>query len=273
MVIDLVSYPFANGREIQRERLSVLAELLDPGTFRHLDALGVGPGMRCLEVGAGDGSVAHWLCERVAPAGSVLAIDLDTTVLEEREHPDLEVRQHDLLGDELPEREFDLVHARLLLAWLSDPQEGLRRMLAALKPGGLLMVEEMDFTSVAPDPRLDPRTAAVFSRVIDAHHTILAEHHAFDIHRGRKLAGDLADAGLKRTGCEGRAWAWHGGQAGGRIWQLTLLQLREEIIASGLATADQVDTVLALCADPALRFMSPITMAAWGYQPPSPNPD
>lgn len=38
---------------------------------------------------------------RVAPTGSVLATDLDTTVLEQIEHPNLEVREHDLLADEL----------------------------------------------------------------------------------------------------------------------------------------------------------------------------
>ena len=81
----------------------------------------------------------------------MLATDLDTTVLRELERANLEVRTHDLRRDSLPEREFDLVHARLLLAWLADPDEGLRRMLAALKPGGCLLVEEMDFHTIAPD--------------------------------------------------------------------------------------------------------------------------
>jgi SAM-dependent methyltransferase len=271
MAVRQASYAFANAREVQRERLALLAELLDPGTFRLLGALGVRPGMRCLEVGAGAGSVVAWLCERVAPGGSVLATDLDGTVLRELEHPNLEVSEHDLLTDELPERQFDVVHARLLLAWLPDPEEGLRRILAALKPGGLLLVEEMDFISVAPDLRLDPRARAVFSCVIDAHNTILAGSHCFDPHYGRRLAGELAAAGLVNTGCEGRSWIWHGGGAGGRVWQLTLMQLRESIIASGLATTEELDAALALCADPALRFMSQITMAAWGWQPLSPS--
>ena len=113
----------------------------------------------------------------------MLATDLDTTVLRELKHPNLEVRVHDVLADELPERDFDLVHARLLLAWLTDPEEGLRRMLAALKPGGRLLVEEMDFHSIAPDAGLDPATQVLFKRVIDAHHWVLADQHAFTVLR------------------------------------------------------------------------------------------
>jgi trans-aconitate methyltransferase len=174
------TYAFENARAVQPERLRLLAAFLDDGTFGLLERLGVQPGWRCLEVGAGGGSVAAWLCDRTAPGGSVLATDLDTTVVRELEHPNLEVRVHDVLSDELPEREFDLVHARLVLAWLSDQGRGLQRMLAALKPGGWLLVEELDFRSVVPDAGLDPAMRALFERGIDAHLAVLAEGHAFD---------------------------------------------------------------------------------------------
>jgi len=38
----------------------------DPGTRELLDSLGVGSGWSCLEAGAGAGSIAAWLAERVA---------------------------------------------------------------------------------------------------------------------------------------------------------------------------------------------------------------
>ena len=123
----------------------------------------------------------------------MLATDIDTTVLRRLERPNLEVRVHDLLVDDLPEREFDLVHARLLLAWLADPEEGLRRMVRALKPGGGLLVEEMDFHTIALDAGLDPSTRTLFARVIDSHHAVLIEQHAFDPFCGRGL-----DRRLKR---------------------------------------------------------------------------
>jgi SAM-dependent methyltransferase len=261
------TYAFANARAVQPERLRLLSALLDDGTFRLLDRLGVQPWWRCLEVGAGGGSVAAWLCERTAPGGSVLATDLDTTVLRELELPNLEVRVHDVLADELPEREFDLIHARLLLAWLGTPQEGLRRMFAALKPGGCLLVEEMDFHSVVLCEGLDPSTRTLFTRVIDAHHAVLAEQHSFDPFYGRGLDAALSTAGFEQVQCEGRLSVWRGGQPGGTLWRLTLLQLREQLIADGRVTAADVDTVIDLCDDPRLEFMSQATIAAWGYRP------
>jgi SAM-dependent methyltransferase len=247
--------------------LRLLAELLDEGTFRLLDRLGVRSGWRCLEVGAGSGSVAAWLCEHTAPGGSVLATDLDTTVMQELELRNLEVRVHDVLTDDLPEQEFDLVHARLLLAWLANPELGLRRMVAALKPHGRLLVEEMDFHTIAPDAGLDPATRQLFIRVIEAHHAVLAEQHAFDPFCGRGLDRALSDAGLAHVESEGRLSIWRGGQPGGVIWRLTLSQLREELIAHGEVTEAEVDTVLSLCDDPRLAFMSQVTIAAWGHRP------
>jgi trans-aconitate methyltransferase len=43
----------------------------------------------------------------------------------------------------IPGARFNLVHARLQLAWLADPQDGLAQMAAALEPGGWLLAEEM----------------------------------------------------------------------------------------------------------------------------------
>lgn len=265
MGVDDATYAFANARAIQHERLRLLEALLDEGTFRLLgERVGVKPGWRCLEVGAGGGSVAGWLCDRVAPDGLVIATDLDTTVLSELERPNLEVRIHDIVSQELPEREFDLVHARLLLAWLSEPLAALRRMIAAVNPGGYLVSEEMDFVTVLPDPRLDARMQLMFSRVMAAHNTLLADQHAFDPLCGRRISGYLSDAGLVNVRSEGRVSMWQGGQPGGMVWRLTLIQLRGEMLATGLVGPSELDAVIELCSDPRLRFMSQVVMGAWG---------
>ncbi|MYS21379.1 hypothetical protein GA0115240_129416 [Streptomyces sp. DvalAA-14] len=50
-------------------RFGALAELFDPVTFRHVDRLGIGAGMRCWEIGAGGPTVPLGLAARVAPGG------------------------------------------------------------------------------------------------------------------------------------------------------------------------------------------------------------
>jgi SAM-dependent methyltransferase len=264
MTADEQTYAFDNALAVQRERLDTLEELFDPGTIRQLEARGVAPGWRCLEVGAGGGSIAAWLCDRVGPDGSVVATDLDTRWVAKLSRPNLEVRVHDLLEDDLPEGELDLVHTRLLLAWLRDPRVGIERLIAALRPGGLLLAEEIDFASSVPDPRMEAGPRALFERAASAHNTVLAQRHSFDPFYGRRVGGDLEDAGLTDTGTDGRATMWRGGGPGGRIWRLSIEQLREEIVALDLLSPTEFEAALALCDDPSLMVMSPVMMAAWG---------
>lgn len=263
------AYAFANAQAAQRERLRTLEALNDPGTKRQLNARGVAGGWRCLEVGAGGGSIAAWLCDRVAPDGQVVATDLDTTVLGELSHPNLVLRAHDVLVDELPEGEFDLVHLRLVLAWLTEPRTALRRLVAALRPGGWLVAEELDFASAVPDPAMGPEACARFTRLVEAHNAALAEHHGFDSTYGRRVASDLEQAGLTEVGCEGRASMWRGGEAGGRIWRLTIAQLRATMIADRLMGAAELDAAMALCEEPRFSSLSPVMVAAWGRRPPT----
>ena len=84
-------YAYDHAWSMERVRLAGLEVALDPGTREHLIRLGAGPGVRCLEIGAGGGSVAFWLAERVAPGGTVVATDLDTGFLESEAvgHPDI----------------------------------------------------------------------------------------------------------------------------------------------------------------------------------------
>jgi tRNA A58 N-methylase Trm61 len=104
------SYAFDNAAPDQVARLRALESVLDPGSIRHLERMGVGPGWRCLEAGAGGGSIAGWMCDRVGVTGSVTAIDIDTTQLQHLSRANLEVWAHDVTVGDLPWGEFDLVH-------------------------------------------------------------------------------------------------------------------------------------------------------------------
>jgi len=56
---------------------ATLASLFDATTFRHIATLGIRPGWRCWEVGAGGSSVPSWLAEQVGSDGYVLATDTE----------------------------------------------------------------------------------------------------------------------------------------------------------------------------------------------------
>jgi hypothetical protein len=87
----------AKGRqEAEDDRLSLLEQLLDPLSRRRREL--VQPGWRCLEIGAGRGSMAVWLAKQVGESGHVVATDIDLTYLKRLEVRNLEVRQHNILG-------------------------------------------------------------------------------------------------------------------------------------------------------------------------------
>ena len=66
------AYVFDGTRhEAELKRLRTLEAVFDPGTRACLLATGLRAGWRCLEVGAGAGSVATWLCEAAGPPGRV----------------------------------------------------------------------------------------------------------------------------------------------------------------------------------------------------------
>jgi 2-polyprenyl-3-methyl-5-hydroxy-6-metoxy-1,4-benzoquinol methylase len=95
------SYLLDNAWQHARARLSLLESRLDPGTIFLLNRLGIRPGWRCLVVGAGGGSITEWLCQQTGPEGHVVATDIDTRFIDALDYPNLEVRRHDIVADEL----------------------------------------------------------------------------------------------------------------------------------------------------------------------------
>lgn len=74
------TYLFDNAAAEAGQRFDALADLFNPTTFRHLEALGLDQGWRCWEVGAGGPTVPNWLAGRVGSTGSVVATDINQEV-------------------------------------------------------------------------------------------------------------------------------------------------------------------------------------------------
>jgi SAM-dependent methyltransferase len=227
-------YAFDNVWIHARQRLRGLEHLLDPGTIRHLEALGVAEGWHCLEVGAGGGSITEWLCQRVGRDGFVMATDLDTRFLEALTMPNLDVRRHDVVCDDLPERKFDLVLSRLVLEHVQERERALRRMLAALRPGGWLVCEDADNVSVALVSPTDTLNNELFMKIEQAKDRVLAARG--HVYCGRHLYGSLRELGLTEMGAEGRVPLLYAGTAPAQWKRLSVEQVAKDIINAELAT-------------------------------------
>jgi SAM-dependent methyltransferase len=255
-------YAFDNAWKQARERLALLEAVLDPGTIRRLSAMGVGTAWHCLEVGGGGGSIAEWLCQRVGASGRVMAIDIDTRFLDALDHPNLTVRQHDIVTTPLPEATFDLVHIRAVLTHIVGRKQAIDHMVAALKPGGWLLAEEPDYGSWA---LVEPSStgAAIWAKGWTAVQRVLSAA-GFDFQYGRRLYGDLCKAGLVDVETEGQVWTMRPGMPVTRFYRVTWTQLTERIVGTGLLTAYEMEQYLALHDDPAFVSLSNILMGAWG---------
>lgn len=257
-------YTFDHAWTMERVRLAGLEVALDPGTREHLTRLGVGPGTRCLEIGAGGGSMAFWLAERVAPGGMVVATDLETDFLESQaqDYPGLEVLRHDITAEELPTG-FDVVHARWLVEWLPDKRGALRRMVSALRPGGVLLIEEPDFVTI-----YGSGDSVAVRRVFVAAMRHLESTCPIDNQYGRRAMGDLAAVGLVDVQAEGRCPIVRGGTPlAADFLRLTIEKLREPVLAGGAVTAEEFAEALAALQDPNTTVVAPMTVAAWGRRP------
>ncbi|MFD9128710.1 methyltransferase domain-containing protein [Kitasatospora sp. NPDC059571] len=252
----------------QREagrRFDALAELFDPWTLDHLDRLGPAAGWRCWEVGAGGPSVPAALAARVGPTGHVLATDIDTSWLAGEPLGGVEVRRHDVTRDEPPAGGFDLVHARLVLVHLPDRAEALRRMAAALAPGGLLVVEDAD-PALQPLACPDERGPAeeLANRIRRGFRALLAGRGA-DLAFGRTLPALLRGAGLADVRAEGYFPVTSA--ACRELEAATVRQLREQLVAGGLATAEEIEQHLAHLRERDLDVTTAPLITCWGRRP------
>ena len=259
-----IEYLFDNRNEPGERRYRELSALYDVQTTRHIEDRGIEEGWSCLEVGGGGGSIASWLCRRVGPTGRVLATDIEPHFLEALTFPNLEVRRHDIRYEGLPERQFDLAHARLVLMHLPGRELALRRMLTSLKPSGWIVVEEFDNLSVLPNSSVNPHEEEL--KVILAGMRVLMAH-GVELRYGRWLPQQLQRLGLTNVGAEASASVWQGDSPGTRLYKLAFEELADPILRSGLISEAEFETEMRRLDESDFLMPSPMMWTAWGQVP------
>jgi SAM-dependent methyltransferase len=257
-------YLLTNQQSQAGRRLGALSELFDPVTFRHLLAVGVSAGWECWEVGAGGASVPTWLAGQVGPSGRVVASDIDTAWMPARAV--FEVLLHDVGVDEAPGSGFDLVHARLLLTHVPQRMEAFASMVAALRPGGWLVIEDADPALqplICPDEYGPAQQLA--NRLRQGFRTLMAGRGA-ELAFGRTLPRLMRAAGLESVQAD--AFFPITSPACTALEIATVQQIRERLVAAGLATQAQIEQHLTNVANGGLDLATAPLISAWGRKPP-----
>jgi 2-polyprenyl-3-methyl-5-hydroxy-6-metoxy-1,4-benzoquinol methylase len=250
-------------RQGELERLRLLEQLSDPTTTAILENLGVAADWRCIEAGAGQGSIARWLSSR-CPDGHVTATDLDTTFLDTSPAPaNLTIVRHDIRREGFPPVSQNLVHARTLLTHLPDPERILDRMVSWLTPGGWVLIEDPFYLPATSSPY--PQFAAL----LEACQQLLSETQGTDHTWARRIPAAMAHSGLTDIGMSARVATCGTDETEDAFWRLCFTQATPALIETGLMTTEEITAAIAHLNDPTFTDTAWIIISCWGRRPTS----
>lgn len=247
----------------ERDRLDSLTSLYDLRTLQLCERLGLTAGWHCLDAGAGTGSLAAALAQRVGPTGTVTALDADTRFLAPLASERLIVVESDLADGDLPAGRFDLVHTRLVLEHLSERDRVLGSLAAAVRPGGWLLIEDFDWSTamvVDPPNELHERVARACLTLFSA--------HAYDPYYGRRLPRRLQAAGLTEIGTHAESVQVRADRERGLPqWELLVDQLTPGLLAHELIDEADLERFHALWHDDQTICFAPLMVSSWARKP------
>lgn len=168
-----------------------LSDILDPITRGFLDSLPLPEDARCLDVGCGLGFTTRLLTTHLPAPQKVIGVDADPDLVgaagdELGADGVAEFREADATDLPFPDDAFDVVFGRFLLAHLPEPEIAVREYRRVVRNGGLVLIQEPDFQSLA-----------VYPPSPSHEESLELAGQLFDIHMGRKCWHLLRGAGVK----------------------------------------------------------------------------
>jgi SAM-dependent methyltransferase len=243
------SYFFGHSEDETR-RLQLQAEILGGATRQLLEEAGIGAGMRVLDIGTGAGDVALCAARLVAPGGRVIGVDAnpDLVSLARQRAAAAGLNCVEFVVDDVtryvPPAPLDALVGRCVLFFLADPSVHLARLVAGVRPGGVVAFQEPGNAALAPaTTAAAPTFARMWGWIMDVY-----ERAGFDVQMGLRLHRVFLDAGLPAPrmhldAAVGGAPDWPGFEYMAGLVRTLLPQ----ITALGVASEQEVDVDSLAC--------------------------
>ena len=262
-------YTIQGGSEGKR-RLEVLGTICDAASGRFLDQLGDLEGRAALDVGCGGGNVTLAIARRVGPSGRVVGIDFDVEILEFARldakaggFDNVEYRAGDARAPE--GGPYDVITARFVLSHLAGPEQVAAALAGALAPGGMLVLEDTDWSGMFTVP-----AHPVVARGVETYRETLRRGGG-DGDLGQRLPDLLHGAGLEVVALAADHPVLVGPQR--QLLPNTLRMMEPHIIGRGVMDSGELDALVAeyqaFIADPAVLVGCPRVVQIAGRIPPS----
>jgi SAM-dependent methyltransferase len=157
------------------------------------EALAVAPGERLLDVGCGPGFYCRELIDEVGPSGSIVGVDPSDAMLALagrrcEGHDNIELRQGDAVSVPVDDGDFDVAYSVQVFEYVDDVAGGLGELYRVLRPGGRVLVWDIDWSTLsvhAEDEELSERVLSTW------------DEHLADPRLPRTLAPRLRQAGFE----------------------------------------------------------------------------
>ena len=235
--------------------------------------------MTCADVGCGGGDATLELAKRVAPRGNVFGFDIDEDKLAIARAEAQQLGMANVQFEACDVRTsagrqpFDAVYARFLLTHLNDPAGVVGKFFNHVKPGGMVAVEDIDFSGYFTHPK-----NRAFDRYVEIYSTAVRRRGG-DPNIGPRLPSLLLGAGfvdvgvhvVQPVGLQGDAKV---------INALTMENIAGPVIQDGLATREEIDELVRelydFAADPTTVAGTPrieplMTVLSSGINSPAPT--
>lgn len=252
-----------------KKRLEILACAFASSTMRLLDSVGLNAGMTCLDLGCGGGDVTLELARMVGPEGRVVGIDADQVTLDlagqdavRRGLGNVEFRPANI-AEWSEDSVYDLIYCRFVLTHMSDPASVVGRMLRAVRPGGTLVVEDIDFQGHFCYPGCH-----AFDEYLRLYRAVVTRRSG-DAEIGPKLYPLLLDAGVQSPILGLAQPVYFSGDCK-LVPLLTLVSIRDAVLDERLATPEEydplIDELAAFTEDPRTTIGYPRVFQVWGQR-------
>jgi SAM-dependent methyltransferase len=259
------------GTQTEQQRLVAQASEFEMQARWLLDQIDIRPGWHAVDIGCGPIGILNLLSERVGAEDSVVGLEREPrfvtmarSEIAQRGLRNVEIVQADALSTGLQKAAFDLVHERLVMINVPAREALLQEMISLLRPGGTIVLEDVDDISYTCAP-LHPSWTALLDVFHNAFHA-----NGGNAYIGRDLAGYLRDAGIKNIRIKIHVGTINPGEYR-RTHLLSLLDvLHDKVIGSGALTEAQLsahrDALIAHLKNPDTLLIDKLLVQAWGQK-------